>query len=258
MAGTGAGYDLSVTTFSVDGRVYQVDYAHKAVENSGTTLAICCKDGIIFAVEKFLASKMLVPGTNRRVLAVHKNAAIAVAGFSADARQIANRAQSEAKQYKNAYCEDIPPAILAERLGLFVHAYTLYWSMRPFGCSVLLGCVEPSPTEPGKVIPSLFTVDPSGIVYKYKANASGKAKQAAKTEVEKLLAENPDGITCADALLKVAKIINKVHDEKDRDFELEVSWICPATNYEHAHVSADVLAPVEAEAKRQLEEEAED
>jgi hypothetical protein len=23
-----------------------------------------------------------------------------------------------------------------------------------------------------------------------------------------------------------------VHDEKDKDFELEISWICPASNYE--------------------------
>lgn len=249
---------MSVTTFSPDGRVFQVEYAHKAVENSGTALAICCKDGIIFAVEKFLASKMLVPGTNRRTLAVHKRAGIAVAGFSADARAIVNRAQSEAKQYKSAYCEEIPPAILAERIGLFVHAYTLYWSVRPFGCSVLLGCVEPDPKDPATMVPSLFCVDPTGLVFKYKGNALGKAKQGAKTEIEKLLAEKPDGITCEEAVLKVAKILHKVHDEKDRDFELEVSWICPQSKYEHAAVPADLLAAAEVEAKKQLEDEAQD
>eukprot|EP00438_Fugacium_kawagutii_P000738 Skav220482 [mRNA] locus=scaffold591:85776:86967:- [translate_table: standard] len=75
MAGTGAGYDLSVTTFSPDGRVFQagtnqVEYAGKAVENSGTTLAICCKDGVVFAAEKFLLSKMLVHGTAKRIFPV--------------------------------------------------------------------------------------------------------------------------------------------------------------------------------------------
>lgn len=35
MASIGTGYDLSVTTFSPDGRVFQIEYAAKAVDNSG-------------------------------------------------------------------------------------------------------------------------------------------------------------------------------------------------------------------------------
>ena len=31
---------------------------------------------------------------------------------------------------------------LIQGLGLFMHAYTLYWSVRPFGCTALLGCVD--------------------------------------------------------------------------------------------------------------------
>merc|ERR1712187_277171 len=100
MGGTGAGYDLSATTYSTDGRVFQVEYAQKAVENSGTAVAICCKDGIIFATEKFLLSKMLVPGTIKRIFPVTRTSGIAIAGFSADGRQIVNRARSEASSYK--------------------------------------------------------------------------------------------------------------------------------------------------------------
>mmetsp|Transcript_57064 Transcript_57064/g.105495 ORF Transcript_57064/g.105495 Transcript_57064/m.105495 type:complete len:254 (+) Transcript_57064:95-856(+) len=252
MAGTGAGYDLSVTTYSPDGRVFQVEYAGKAVENSGTAVAVCCKDGIIFATEKFLVSKMLVPGTNKRIFPISRQAGMAIAGFVADARQIANRARGEASQYKSAYNEDIPPMVLAERLGLFVHAYTLYWSVRPFGCAVLLGCVDKDTKET-----SLFCIEPSGMVFKYKGTAVGKGKQAAKTEVEKLLGP-AEGITCAEALVKVAKIIHKVHDEKDRDFELEASWICPQSGYEHMPVPSTLLAEAEAEAKRQIEAEEQD
>jgi len=253
MAGTGAGYDLSVTTFSPDGRVFQVEYAGKAVENSGTAVAICCKDGVIFAVEKFLLSKMLVPGTNKRVFPVSRNSGIAAAGMSADARQLVARARSEAHQYTSSYGEEVPPGLLAERLGLFVHAYTLYGSIRPFGCAVLLGCVDKDTKAP-----SLFCIEPQGMVYKYKGTAVGKGKQAAKTEIEKLFLNLGDDLTCEKALVHVAKILHKVHDEKDKEFELEASWISPASNYEFSAVPSEKLKAAEAEAKRMIEAEEQD
>uniref|UniRef100_A0A8C6BZZ9 Proteasome alpha-type subunits domain-containing protein n=1 Tax=Monodon monoceros TaxID=40151 RepID=A0A8C6BZZ9_MONMO len=45
MSSIGTRYDLSASTFSPDGRVFQVEYAMKAVENSGTAIGIRCKDG---------------------------------------------------------------------------------------------------------------------------------------------------------------------------------------------------------------------
>jgi len=47
MSGIGTGYDLSTTTYSPDGRVFQVEYAAKAADNSGTCVAIRCKDGVV-------------------------------------------------------------------------------------------------------------------------------------------------------------------------------------------------------------------
>jgi len=254
MAGSGAGYDLSVTTYTPDGRVYQVEYAQKKVEMSGTAIAICLKDGVLFATEKLLVSKMLVPGTNKRTYPVSRNSGMVCAGLVADGRQMVARGRQEAVQYKNAYAEDMPTHMLAERLGLFVHAYTLYWSIRPFGCSVLLGSVDADTKKP-----SLFSVEPSGLVYKYKGTALGKGRQIAKTEIEKLLAaDGAAEMTCKDALSAVAKILHKVHDEKDTGFELECAWICSDSDYKFAPVPAALVATAEATAKKQLEDEDQD
>lgn len=40
-------YDLSVSTFSPDGRVFQTEYAQKAVDGSGCVVIICnvCAEG---------------------------------------------------------------------------------------------------------------------------------------------------------------------------------------------------------------------
>ena len=66
-------YDQGTSTYSPDGKLYQVDYAYKALESSGTAVGVRCKDGIVFGVEKLLASKMLVAGSGRRIHTVDEH-----------------------------------------------------------------------------------------------------------------------------------------------------------------------------------------
>ena len=46
--------------------------------------------------------------------------------------------------------------VVADRLSLFIQAYTLYSSVRPFGLSCILGAVD-------KDGPQLYVIEPSGI-----------------------------------------------------------------------------------------------
>lgn len=54
----------------------QVEYANKAVENSGTVIGLRCKDGVVLAVEKLVQSKLLVPGANRRIATIDLHAGV--------------------------------------------------------------------------------------------------------------------------------------------------------------------------------------
>lgn len=136
-AGIGTGYDLSVTTFSPDGRVFQSEYAQKAVDNSGTAVGIRCKDGVVLGVEKLVLSKMMVAGSNRRIEAVDRHAGVATAGLAPDGRQIANRAAAEASNYKSFHGDAIPGHVLNERLASYKHMFNLYW------CGSLILCYLP-------------------------------------------------------------------------------------------------------------------
>lgn len=50
-----------------------------------------------------------------------------------------------------------------------------------------------------------------------------------------------------------------VHDDnKDKDFELEMTWICPETGGKHLAVPADLLAEAEKAAEEALVEDMED
>lgn len=63
----------------------QIEYANKAVENAGTVIGLKCKDGIVLGVEKLVASKLLVPGSNRRIFNVdHHIGLVSVAQASKD------------------------------------------------------------------------------------------------------------------------------------------------------------------------------
>jgi Proteasome subunit A N-terminal signature/Proteasome subunit len=72
----GTGYDLLNSIFSPDGRNFQVEYAVKAVENGGTSIGIRCKDGVVLAVEKVIASKLLKQGANKRIAAVDRHVGV--------------------------------------------------------------------------------------------------------------------------------------------------------------------------------------
>mmetsp|Transcript_13382 Transcript_13382/g.18292 ORF Transcript_13382/g.18292 Transcript_13382/m.18292 type:complete len:250 (-) Transcript_13382:30-779(-) len=249
MSSIGTGYDLSPTTFSPDGKVFQVDYATKAVDNSGTAIGIKCKDGVVLGVQKLVISKMLVHGSNRRIQTVDKHAGIAYAGLCPDGRQIVNRARQEAANYKSFYGDMIPAQTLADRISSFVHLFTLYWYVRPFGVGSLLACYD-------KEGPQLYHVEPSGVSYRYYGAAIGKGRQAAKTEIERLkLGE----LSCREAVMHIAKIIYQVHDEaKDKQFELELSWVCDESNKMHQKVPDELHKVAEAAAKAALEEDMQD
>ncbi|KAJ6848643.1 proteasome subunit alpha type-3 [Iris pallida] len=245
MSSIGTGYDLSVTTFSPDGRVFQIEYAAKAVDNSGTVIGIKCKDGIVMGVEKLITSKMMLPGSNRRIHSIHRHSGMAVAGLAADGRQIVARAKSEATSYEKTYGEPMPVKELADRVASYVHLCTLYWWLRPFGCGVILGGYD-------RDGPQLYMVEPSGVSYRYFGAAIGKGRQAAKTEIEKLKLSE---MTCREGVIEVAKIIYGVHDEaKDKAFELELSWVCDESNRQHQKVPDNLLEEAKTAAKAALEE----
>ena len=248
MSSTGAGYDLSATTYSPDGRLFQVEYANKAVENSGTVIGLQCADGAILCVENIILSRMMLPTSNRFIYNIDEHLGLAIAGNVPDGRQLAGRARDEADNYKSQYGTPMPPYILADRMSQFMHFYTLHGGARPFGASaVIIGYDE------GKEGYELFAVEPSGTCYKYYGTAVGKGKQGAKTEIEKLkLMELP----VSEAKKEVTKILRKLFDEsKDKQYRVEMSVISHETNNVHTHVSADEIASCEEWAMAKIEEE---
>lgn len=204
------------------------------------------KDGVVFAVEKLVTSKLYEPGANRRIFNIDKNTGMAVSGLISDARQIVETARTEAANYRAQYGSNIPLKFLNERVSMYMHAYTLYSAVRPFGCSVILGAYEADG-------PVMYMIDPSGVSHGYFGCAVGKAKQAAKTEIEKLKLAD---MTSKELVKEAARIIYLVHDElKDKQFELELSWVGADNNGIFQRVPQSVFQDAEKSAKAAMEDE---
>ncbi|CAO3619039.1 unnamed protein product [Cunninghamella blakesleeana] len=249
MTSIGTGYNLSVSTYSPDGRVFQVEYANKAVDNSGTAIGIRVKDGVVLGVEKLIQSKLLVSGANKRIQSADLHIGMVSAGLVADSRHLVNRARDEAQSWKDIYRQPIPGKTIADRLGQYVSAYTLYSSVRPFGVGTIVAAISNQE-------PSLYLIEPSGLYWGYKACAVGKGKSVAKTELEKL---NLDEMTVREAVNHITRIIYTCHDDaKDKDFELELSWICPESKYKHQFVPKELKDEAERLAKESLDDEMEE
>jgi 20S proteasome subunit alpha 7 len=262
MASSGSGYDLSTSTFSPDGRIFQVEYATKAVENAGTVIGIKASDGIVLGVAKPILHKMVVPNTAsyKRIHSIDTHAGVAATGFLPDARVAVSRAIDEASYYEKQYAVKIPPKLLADRIGDYMHYFTLHSSLRAFGAACVIAGYDADVQEH-----SLYLVEPNGVAYSYYGVAVGKGKQAAKTELEKLnLHKESDQseMTSMKAVQHICKILLLLHQENSdtssKPLEMEFSWICQDSNWKHVGVPRDILAAAKTWAQNELANEDDD
>eukprot|EP00814_Leptocylindrus_danicus_P004312 CAMPEP_0116028300 /NCGR_PEP_ID=MMETSP0321-20121206/15302_1 /TAXON_ID=163516 /ORGANISM="Leptocylindrus danicus var. danicus, Strain B650" /LENGTH=278 /DNA_ID=CAMNT_0003502139 /DNA_START=24 /DNA_END=860 /DNA_ORIENTATION=- len=261
MASSGSGYDLNPSTFSPDGRIFQVEYASKAVDNAGTALGIQCSDGIVVCVEKpkpTAISKMLVQHsmTSKRVHPVSQHCGLAFTGLASDARQLVNRAKEEAANYKDTYGSEIPPKILADRMSAYVHYFTLHGSLRPFGATTLIAGYDVDLKEH-----ALYMVEPSGVAYQYHGCAAGKGRQSCKTELEKVLLSSQTSlesttvsVTSQEAVKQLARMIQLLQeDSNNKDVELEMGWVCAESGWNFARVGTTIVDEALVWAKADIE-----
>ncbi len=166
-------------------------------------------------------------------------------------------------------------------MGAYVQAYTLYNSVRPFGITAIIGGWDaetelsvdgavgsgPKVGAGGKTQgvkeggPFLYMIEPSGLYWGYYGAATGKGRQAAKAELEKLKLDPKDGecISLEEGVKEAARIIYVAHeDSKDKDFELEMTWVSAVsgpTRGRHEEVPKALREEAERLAKKAMEGE---
>ena len=173
------GYDRSITMFSPDGRLLQVEYAKKTVKQGPTAMGLACKDGVVFVTDKRIVSKLVVPEAIEKMFRVDDHIGATAAGLIADARILVDRTQLRAQQHSVTYDSKIDVLTIVKEMADLMQICTQSAGLRPFGVSMIVGGVE----DDGSV--KLFLTEPYGLYWQYKAVAIGEGEVEVEAILEK-------------------------------------------------------------------------
>ncbi len=177
------GYDRAITLFSPDGRLLQVEYAKKTVRQGSTVVGIVYKDGVVLIADKRIKDPLLVEEELEKISLIDKHIIVASAGIISDARVLINYARRRAQDYRFVYDSPIDVLEVVTDIADINQYYTQAGGFRPFGVSLLVGGVD----NQGR---ALYTIDPTGIYFRYKAYSIGEGEDEVNEFLRKNYKEN--------------------------------------------------------------------
>ncbi|MFW9845553.1 MAG: archaeal proteasome endopeptidase complex subunit alpha [Candidatus Thorarchaeota archaeon] len=161
------GYDRAITVFSPEGRLYQVEYATEAVRHGPLAVGVKATDGVVLAGEKRSPHSLVDIDTLKKILLIDDHVGTAIAGLHADARKLIDQARVQSQVNRLSYDEPISIQSLVVNICDTKQLHTQYGGVRPFGVSLLVGGID----HDG---PQLYTTDPSGSFWGWRAAAIGR------------------------------------------------------------------------------------
>ncbi|KAG6769898.1 hypothetical protein POTOM_025564 [Populus tomentosa] len=228
--GSGGGYDRHITIFSPEGRLFQVEYAFKAVKAAATTsIGVRGKDSVCVVTQKKVPDKLLDQTSVTHLFPITKYLGLLATGMTADARNLVQQARNEAAEFRFRYGYEMPVDALARWIADKSQVYTQHAYMRPLGVvAMVLGIDE----ENG---PQLYKCDPAGHFFGHKvclldlaangqATSAGLKEQEAINFLEKKMKNDP-ALSYEETVQTAISALQSVLQEDFKATEIEVGVV---------------------------------
>jgi len=211
-------YDRGTNTFSPEGRIFQIEYAIEAIKLGSTAVGVCCKEGVVLAVEKRVTSSMVESSSIEKILEIDRHVGCAMSGLIADARTLVENSRVETQHHWFTYNERMPvescvKSISDHMLDFSSTSDRKKTMSRPFGVALLVAGVD-------ELGPALFSTDPSGTYTRYKAAAIGSASEGAMSMLQEQFKED---LSLADAQTTALVVLRQVMEEKISPTNIELA-----------------------------------
>lgn len=175
-------YDTDVTTWSPQGRLFQLEYAMEAVKQGGCAVGLKSDTHVVLATLKRAQSEL--SSYQRKMFKIDDHLGIAISGLNADGRVLCRYMRNECINHRFVFESPMPVGRLVRQVADKSQANTQRSWKRPYGVGLLVCGYDTRG-------PQLYNTCPSGNYYEYKAMAIGSRAQAAKTYLEKHLDSFP-------------------------------------------------------------------
>ncbi|TFH31355.1 MAG: archaeal proteasome endopeptidase complex subunit alpha [Promethearchaeota archaeon] len=213
--GDDAGYDRSITMFSPEGRLYQVEYALEAVRRGTLCIGLKSQAGAAIITRKKF-SKLMDSSTIQKLFTIDQHIGCSISGLHADSRILVDYARVQCQVHRLTYSEPVRIQTITRKLADIKQQYSQHGGVRPFGSALLIIGVDPDG------VPRVMTTSPSGTYWAWKGTAMGRNAEEAREKLNKVL---KDEMSLAELIKAGVQILREATEEDIEDETIRVGCV---------------------------------